>query len=86
MDELIPQIARQLGLGNDVFGVVVTDVAADSPAYEAGLRRGDVIEEVNRHPVRDTASFQRAMRSLGNGAALLLVNRGGNTSYLAIEP
>jgi len=86
VDELTPQVARQLGVGANVFGVVVTDVDPDSPAYEAGLRRGDVIEEVNRKPVRDVASFQRAVREAGSRAVLLLVNRGGNTEYVAIEP
>ena len=66
-------------------GVVVTDVAEGSPAAQAGLREGDVIQEVNRGRVSSVADFDRAVRNAGGGTTLLLVNRGGYTMYLAIQ-
>jgi serine protease Do len=64
-------------------GVVVTNVDPSSEAAEAGLRRGDVIQEVNRQPVKNTSDFERAMHS-SKDKALLLVDRNGSTMYLAV--
>jgi serine protease Do len=63
--------------------VVVTSVDPSSEAAQAGLRRGDVIQEVNRQPVKNTAEFERAVRSSKDKRPLLLVNRNGSTMYLA---
>jgi S1-C subfamily serine protease len=62
---------------------VVTDVDPGSKAADSGLKRGDVIQEANRKPVRNTADFESAMRN-GKDTTLLLVNRRGNTMYLAV--
>ncbi len=66
-------------------GVTVTSVDEGSPAAEAGLREGDTILEVNRTSVSGTADFDRAMHSVSNGATLLLVKRGDNTFYVAVQ-
>jgi serine protease Do len=82
--EINPQIARQLNLPRDVTGVIVTDVGQASAAAEAGLRRGDVIEQVNRENVRNLADFNRLIRQ-SSGTTLLMVNRGGVRNFVAIE-
>jgi hypothetical protein len=61
--ELTPAIASQLKLPDLTKGVVVTSVDPASPAADAGLQQGDVIQEVNRQPVTTVNAFQRAMRS-----------------------
>src|SRR6202043_1772741 len=66
-------------------GVVVTDIDQGSPAAVAGLREGDTILEVNRAGVSSVADFDRAMRNVSNGATLLLVKRGDNTFYVALQ-
>jgi serine protease Do len=66
-------------------GVTVTNVEQGSPAAEAGLREGDTILEVNRASVSSVGDFDKAMRSVGNGATLLLVKRGDNTFYIAVQ-
>jgi serine protease Do len=63
-------------------GVVVTGVDPQSKAAESGLKRGDVIQEVNHKPVRNTSEFEAAMHSKDTN--LLLVNRQGNTMFLAV--
>jgi serine protease Do len=83
VDNLDADTAHDLGLSPTTKGVVVTKVDPSSAAAEAGLHRGDVIQEVNHQPVRDTAAFERAMRS-SNGQSLLLVNRNGNTMFVAV--
>ena len=65
---------------------VVTDVAQTGAGAEAGLQPGDVIEEVNRRPVRNTAELQAALRGSGERPALLLVNRGGDSVFLPVRP
>ena len=81
VENLDAQAANELGLSPNTKGVVVTKVDPSSEAAEAGLRRGDVIQEVNRQPVRNTAEFERAMHG-SNGKPLLLVNRNGSTMFL----
>jgi serine protease Do len=82
---LNPQLRQQLGLPSGMTGVVVTAVEMGSPAAEAGLRRGDVIQEVNRRAVSNVSEFDRAVRQ-GGDAVVLLVNRGGNTMFVVVEP
>jgi serine protease Do len=84
VENLTPQIARQLELQSNASGVVVTGVQDGSRADDAGLRRGDVIQQVNRQPVNNVAEFQRAMKQAGDKSALLLVNRNGHTSFVAL--
>jgi serine protease Do len=84
---LTPEIAESLGLGQDVKGVVVSSVTPGSSADDAGLRRGDVILEVNRQPVSDVRNYQQAMKGVAAGkSVLLLVRRGENTIFLALKP
>jgi serine protease Do len=81
VDNLDAQSANDLGLSPNTKGVVVTNVDPSSEAAEAGLRRGDVIQEVNRQPIKNTSDFERAMRS-SKDKHLLLVNRNGSTMFL----
>ncbi len=78
------ETARQLGLPATTPGVVVTDVDSTSPIASSGLQRGDVIQEVNHQPVKNVNQLEEAMRKAGSNA-LLLVNRQGNTMFLAIS-
>jgi serine protease Do len=81
VDTLTPEVARELRISPRTQGVVVTEVDPGSKAAEAGLRRGDVIQEVNRRPVQNKQQFEAAVRKAGDNA-LLLVNRQGNTLFL----
>jgi serine protease Do len=82
---LTPDIAQQLDLPAGVRGVVVASVDPNSAAGDAGLQRGDVIQEVNRRAVANLEQFRAAVRDAGNQPILLLVNRGGQTSYHVIS-
>ena len=85
VDTLDSQTAQEMKLPAGTHGVVATDVAEDSAAYNAGLRQGDVIQEVNRKPVTSVDQFDSAMKNVSGGSTLLLVNRNGFTQYLAIQ-
>ena len=83
VENLDAQTARQLGLPAGTKGVVVTEVDPASQAASAGLKEGDVIQEVNRQPVANSNDFAHAVKK-SNGESLLLVNRGGDKVFLAV--
>ena len=84
IQDLNPQIARQLGLSASVTGVVVTQVQPDSPAADAGIKRGDVVQEVNRQPVKSASDFRNAV-SQSAKSLLLLIQRDDKTIYAVVE-
>jgi serine protease Do len=83
VQNLTPQVARQLNLPAGAGGVVVSEVSPASAAASAGLKQGDVIQEVNRRPVKNVAEFEAAVRNSKDGT-LLLVNRDGHTIYIGV--
>jgi len=85
VETLTPEIARELNLPAQTSGVVVSSIEPGSAAAEAGLRRGDVVQEVNHQRVTSVSEFNRAAVTPGKQPVLLLVNRGGNTIYIAVE-
>jgi serine protease Do len=86
VQRLTPQMAESLGLEKS-DGVVVTAVEPGSAAEEAGLRRGDVIVEVDRKAVRGVDEYKKALAAVRKGRGVLfLVRRGENTLFLALKP
>ena len=82
VQNLTGELAEQLGVQGEK-GVVVTDVENGSSAAEAGMRRGDVILEVDQKPVGDTDEFRAALAS--QDKVLLLVRRGEATIFVAVK-
>ncbi|HEM47425.1 MAG TPA: Do family serine endopeptidase, partial [Alphaproteobacteria bacterium] len=78
-----PEIAEQLGL-DEATGVVVTEVQPGSPADEAGLRRGDVIVEVNRKEVANLRELNDQLQD-GASSVLLLIRRDDSTIYVPMK-
>lgn len=85
VEALTPALARQLNLPPTARGVVVSQVADDSNTAAAGLRSGDLIEEVNRQPITNVSEFNAAAQQAGNKNVLLRVRRGGNSSFVVIR-
>ncbi len=85
VDSINSQAASDLRISPNVHGVVVTDIDQGSAAYDAGLRQGDVIVEVNRKPVASVNAFDNALHNASGGETLLLVNRNGFTEYIAVQ-
>ena len=83
VENLNARTARELGLPAISAGVVVTEVDPGSRAANSGLKRGDLIQEVNHQAVKNTSDFERALGS-SKDETLLLVNRQGSTRYLAV--
>ena len=87
VQDLTPQLARQLGLEPGATGVVISDIKDGSPAAEAGLQPGDLISEVNRTAVKNLNDYQQALKRVKKGEnLLLLVKRDGGALYVVLTP
>jgi serine protease Do len=85
VDDLTPEVARQLDLPSNVRGVVVTNVDPDSGAAE--LQKGDVIEEINQQPVTSVADYNKIAGSLDpSQSQVLSVCRHRTRSFLVLRP
>jgi serine protease Do len=85
VQDITPDIAQSLNL-KGVEGVLVSDVTPGLAGGEAGLKRGDIIAEVNRKKIKNTNDYNRVTAKLKRGAtALMLVKRGGTTIYIAVK-
>jgi serine protease Do len=70
-------------------GVVVVGVEQGSPAYEEGIRPGDLIEEINGEEVGDLSDYERLADEAageGNKPVLFLVKRDEMNRYVAVKP
>ena len=66
VQDLTPEMARQIGLP-ETQGVVVRDIEPGSFADDVGLRRSDILAEINQQPVRNFDDFRRIQRSIRSG-------------------
>jgi serine protease Do len=86
VQRVTPQMAESLGLEKPE-GVVVTDVESGSAADEAGIRRGDVIVQIDRKPIRSVDEYKKSIAGIRKGKGVLfLVKRGDSTLFLALKP
>jgi len=70
-------------------GVEVVSVAPGSPAADAGISAGDLIQKVGRTEITDVASFRRAMAAANETQPLILrvrVARTGTTAIRILRP
>lgn len=82
---LTPQIAQQLGAQADQ-GVLVVAVSPDGPAGSAGIRKNDIILEVNRQPVSKVEQVVGTVQKMKPGQVLVLrVARGQQAMYLPVK-
>jgi serine protease Do len=85
VDELTPEMARQLNLPNNARGVVVASVDPDSGVAE--LQKGDVIEEIHQQPVISVADYNKIAASLdASQPQVLSVCRHRMRSFLVLRP
>jgi serine protease Do len=83
---LTADTARRLRAPSDAEGVLVSDVEQGSPAFRAGLQRGDIITRINRQPVRTPQEASRALGAVSSGStAFLLVLRNGQEQFFTVR-
>lgn len=86
LQPLTPDFAQTLGLPTDTKGLVIINVAPDSPASEASLAKGDVILEINRQKVETVEEAQAAIEKSQNRPLALLIARRGQTVFITVNP
>jgi len=85
--DISDDIRTALNLPKDVQGAVIAEVDADSSAGKAGLREGDVIQDVNKQPVKSAKDLVAASKKLKpNEKILIRVYSQGRSGYVALEP
>lgn len=83
--KLSEESARQLGLNKNEKGVVVLRVEPGSSADEVGIRKGDVIQEIDRKKIDGLERFNEIVSGLQHGDIVLLyINRGGKNFYVTL--
>jgi serine protease Do len=84
--DLTSDMRQQLNIPSQVKGAAVQSVRPASPAEDAGLQPGDVIQEVNRKPVQDAQEFANDVQAAPAGKdILLLVWSHGGASYRVVH-
>lgn len=85
--DMTPDIREQLQLPSNVEGAVVANVQPGSPADNAGISRGDVILEVDRHAVENSSAAKRELGDVAQGKdALVLVWSNGGSTFRVMHP
>ena len=86
VQDLTQSLRDRLRLPENVIGVVIAAVNADSPA-RGRLQTNDVIQEVGKEPVQSVQDYDRAVSKIGEKeAVLLLIYRDGGSLYITIKP
>jgi serine protease Do len=83
--DLNQQARTQYHLPDTVKGAVITEVKPDSAAAEAGLKAGDVIESINRHPVKDADDAVRLTEHAKSKQTLVRVWENGGSRYVVVD-
>jgi len=81
-------LRRELHVGRDVKGAVVTGVNNGGTAGNLGFERGDIIVSINQQPVQNAGDAAEMLKKAANSpqkSALLLLNRHGTTRYVGVD-
>lgn len=85
VQDINPQLAKRLGI-EQTGGVIITNVYRGSPAWDAGLRKNDIIIELNKKEIDDINQYKKIMNRVNeNDSLLFLVKRNQGTIYIALK-
>ena len=87
VQEITPELSKSLKI-EEKSGVIISSVEQGSPAAEAGLRRGDIIVEVNRQEISNLKDYSAAIGEPEEkaGSVLFLIKRNKRTRFVVIKP
>ena len=85
VSDLDSQSREQFKIPHNVQGAMVTEVRPDSPAAEAGLKQGDVIESINRHPVKNAQEAVQLTENAKDKHTLLRVWSDGGSHFIVVD-
>jgi serine protease Do len=85
--DVTDDVRTALNLPKEIQGAVIVELDSASPAAQAGLREGDVIQEVNKQPVKNAKDLVAISKKLKpNEKILMRVYSQGRSGYVALEP
>ena len=85
--ELTPEIARRLGIDEAEKGVVVIKVDTESRVYEAGIRPGDIVLQINQKNIETLDDYKKLASTIkAKDRALLLIRRKGEDLFVTVKP
>ena len=85
--ELTPELAGHFGLDESEKGVVIVKTDPDSKAYEAGIRPGDIILQINQKNIPTLEAYKKAAGAIrSKDRILLLVRRKGEDLFVTLKP
>ena len=88
LSEITPDMRSDMNLSDDVTGVLLLSVEADSLAAASGLAAGDVITDAAQNPVEEIADLVEQVENAtdaGRESLLLLVRRGGEPRFVVLK-
>jgi serine protease Do len=85
--ELTPDLARRFGFEENEKGVVVVKIEAGSKLFEAGLRPGDIILQINQKNIASLEEYKKiAPKIKARERLLLLLRRKGQDLFVTVRP
>jgi serine protease Do len=84
--DLTPDARQQANVPENVHGVIVSNVRPGSPADDAGIQPGDVIQEIDRQPVTSANEFVNQVHQENGSDILLLVWSKGGSVFVTVHP
>ena len=88
LSEITPDMRSDMNLSDEVTGVLLLSVEADSPAAASGLAAGDVITDAAQNPVEEIADLVEQVENAtdaGRESLLLLVRRDGEPRFVVLK-
>ncbi len=82
---LTPELAKSLEI-EETQGLIIAGVTSGSPAAAAGLRRGDIILEINRQPIDSLGSYAAILKKNKDRRILFLIKRNAHTRFVVVKP
>lgn len=87
--DLTEALREKYEINSEVNGVLVTEVAEESPSFEKRVQPGDVIVEISQEPVSTpdevTARIEELKKDGRKSALLLLANKAGDLRFVAVN-
>ncbi len=85
--ELTPDLAKRFGIDENEKGVFVYKIASDSRLYEAGIRPGDIILQINQKDIVKLDDYKKAASKIkAKDRVLLLIRRKGEDLFVTVRP
>lgn len=85
VSDLDRQARRQFEIPENVNGAVVTEVTPDSAAAAAGLKAGDVIQEINHKSVKSAGEAVKLTEKTDAKTTLLRIWSGGASHFVVVD-